>query len=69
MQLIAGYQSHSLLLMAGLDLQYLMSRDFCLTIHDKQVFFSVYLDTLVRSGVRVSPDALLLARSRTPHYE
>ncbi|WP_431810181.1 hypothetical protein [Jejubacter sp. L23] len=55
--------------MAGQDLQCLMSRDFCLTIHDKQVFFSVYLDTLVRSGVRVSPDALLLARSRTPHYE
>lgn len=69
MQLIESYQSHPLLLIAEQDPQCLMGSAFCLTIHDELVGFSVNLDALARSGVRVSPDVLMLARSRTPHNE
>jgi hypothetical protein len=37
---------------------------FCLTIHDAQVSFKVNLDSLARSGVRVNPSVLQLARGK-----
>ncbi len=69
MQLIAGYQSHPLLLIGEQDPQCIMGSAFCLTFHGEQVGFSVNLDALARSGVRVSPDVLMLARTRIPHDE
>ncbi|WP_313682049.1 YfiR family protein [Pantoea sp.] len=35
---------------------------FCLIFHQDKTVFSVNLDSLTRSGVRVSPDVLLLSR-------
>ncbi|HDG1706654.1 TPA: YfiR family protein, partial [Kluyvera ascorbata] len=37
---------------------------FCLVIDGGQVRFSVNLDALSRSGVRVHPDVLMLARNK-----
>jgi hypothetical protein len=37
---------------------------FCLAIHDTQVSFKVNLDSLARSGVRVHPSVLQLARGK-----
>ncbi|HII3200232.1 TPA: YfiR family protein, partial [Enterobacter kobei] len=37
---------------------------FCLIIERGQVRFSVNLDALSRSGVRVNPDVLMLARNK-----
>lgn len=42
---------------------------FCLNITDKKISFSVNLDSLSRSGVRVSPDVLMLARARKNNDE
>ena len=39
-------------------------RAFCLIIDRGQVRFSVNLDALTRSGVRVNPDVLMLARNK-----
>lgn len=41
-------------------------RAFCLIINDDRVRFSVNLDVLTHSGVRVNPDVLMLARKK-PH--
>lgn len=38
---------------------------FCLLFNTDKVTFSVNLDSLARSGVRVNPDVLMLARKKT----
>ncbi|WP_234293130.1 YfiR family protein, partial [Klebsiella aerogenes] len=38
---------------------------FCLLINDDRVRFSVNLDVLTHSGVRVNPDVLMLARKKS----
>ncbi|MFQ3439697.1 YfiR family protein, partial [Escherichia coli] len=39
-------------------------RAFCLIIHNNDVRFAVNLDALSRSGVKVNPDVLMLARKK-----
>jgi YfiR/HmsC-like len=42
------------------------SNAFCLAVHDATVSFSVNLDSIARSGVRVDPNVLLLGRRSRP---
>lgn len=69
LQLIERYQSRPLLLIAEQNPQCIIGSAFCLNIHNDAVSFSVNLDALSRSGVRVSPDVLLLARPGNNSHE
>ncbi|MBU4680411.1 YfiR family protein [Cedecea davisae] len=69
LQLIERYQTHPLLLIAEQNPQCIIGSAFCLNIHNDAVSFSVNLDALARSGVRVSPDVLLLARPGNKIHE
>lgn len=69
LQLIERYQSRPLLLIAEQNPQCIIGSAFCLNIHNDAVSFSVNLDALTRSGVRVSPDVLLLARPGNNSHE
>lgn len=62
-QLIAAYQPRPLLLIAEQNTQCLTGSSFCLNINANPVKFAVNLDSLSRSGVRVNPDVLMLARN------
>ena len=42
------------------------SNAFCLVVHGTVVSFSVNLDSIARSGVRVDPHVLLLGRQPSP---
>lgn len=68
-QLIERYQPRPLLLIAEQNPQCIIGSAFCLNIHNDAVSFSVNLDALTRSGVRVSPDVLLLARPGKNSHE
>lgn len=57
------YPSKALLLIAEQNTECVIGSAFCLIINDKDVRFSVNMDALSRSGVRVSPDVLMLARN------
>lgn len=65
--LFEAYQPHPLLLIAEQNPQCLTGSSFCLNIHVSPVNFAVNLDSLARSGVRVNPDVLMLARNN--HHE
>lgn len=69
LQLIERYQARPLLLIAEQNPQCIIGSAFCLNIHNDAVSFSVNLDALARSGVRVSPDVLLLARPGNNSHE
>lgn len=69
LQLIEQYQPRPLLLIAEQNVQCTIGSAFCLNINSAQVSFSVNLDSLTRSGVRVNPDVLLLARPRNNNHE
>lgn len=69
LQLIERYQSRPLLLIAEQNPRCIIGSAFCLNIHKDAVSFSVNLDALTRSGVRVSPDVLLLARPGNNSHE
>lgn len=69
LQLIEQYQLRPLLLIAEQNVQCTIGSAFCLNISNNQVSFSVNLDSLARSGVRVNPDVLLLARPRNNNHE
>lgn len=69
LQLIEQYKAQPLLLISEQNVQCTVGSSFCLNITDTQVSFSVNLDSLTRSGVRVSPDVLLLARPRNNNHE
>ncbi|WP_434587167.1 YfiR family protein [Klebsiella sp. B345] len=62
-ELTAKYQSRPLLLIAEQNSECAIGSAFCLIINDERVRFSVNLDVLTHSGVRVNPDVLMLARN------
>lgn len=66
-KLIEAYQPRPLLLIAEQNTQCLTGSSFCLDINANPVKFAVNLDSLSRSGVRVNPDVLMLARNT--HHE
>jgi len=64
-ELIEAYQPRPLLLIAEQNTQCLIGSSFCLNINVTPVKFAVNLDSLSRSGVRVNPDVLMLARNNS----
>ena len=63
LELIGQYQGRALLLISEQNPECVIGSAFCLIINDNRVKFSVNLDALSRSGVRVNPDVLMLARN------
>lgn len=63
LELISQYQGRALLLISEQNPECVIGSAFCLVIDRDQVKFSVNLDVLSRSGVRVNPDVLMLARN------
>ena len=63
-EIINQYQGQALLLMSEQNPECVIGSAFCLIIEHNQVRFSVNLDALARSGVRVNPDVLMLARNK-----
>lgn len=63
-QIINHFQPRPLLTIAGQNTDCIIGSAFCLQIHSQRVTFSVNLDALSRSGVRVNPDVLMLARNK-----
>ena len=61
LELSTAFNARPLLLIAEQNSQCLTGSAFCLIIDDRQVRFSVNMNVLSRSGVRVSPDVLMLA--------
>lgn len=61
-ELANEYQPHALLLIAEQNPECQSGSAFCLLFHPERVSFTVNLDVLSRSGIRVSPDVLMLAR-------
>ena len=64
LELISQYQGRALLLISEQNPECVIGSAFCLMIDRGQVRFSVNLDALTRSGVRVNPDVLMLARNK-----
>lgn len=60
--LASHYQPHPLLLIAEQNPECQSGSAFCLLIQQARVGFRVNLDVLNRSGIRVNPDVLMLAR-------
>ncbi len=65
-ELTRRYGPRPLLLIAEQNTDCSIGSAFCLIINDDRVRFSVNLDVLTHSGVRVNPDVLMLARKK-PH--
>ncbi|MBV8043622.1 YfiR family protein [Pluralibacter sp.] len=63
-KIIQRYQPRALLSIAEQNSQCIVGSAFCLSINSERVKFSVNLDALSRSGVRVNPDVLMLARNK-----
>jgi len=63
-EIINQYQGQALLLMSEQNPECVIGSAFCLIIEHNLVRFSVNLDALARSGVRVNPDVLMLARNK-----
>ncbi|MBB7467182.1 YfiR family protein, partial [Escherichia coli] len=60
-----SWQHHqALLLIAEQNTECIIGSAFCLIIHNNDVRFAVNLDALSRSGVKVNPDVLMLARKK-----
>jgi len=64
LELINNYQGRALLLIAEQNPECLIGSAFCLIINEDAVRFSINLDALSRSGVRVNPEVLMLARNK-----
>lgn len=64
LELIRQHQGRALLLISEQNPECVIGSAFCLIIEQSQVRFSVNLDALTRSGVRVNPDVLMLARNK-----
>lgn len=60
-ELINGYHPHPLLTIAEQSPQCESGSAFCLRLANGRVSFSLNLDSLRRSGIRVHPDVLMLA--------
>lgn len=63
-ELTNKHPSKALLLIAEQNPECIIGSAFCLIINNDEVRFSVNLDALSRSGVRVNPDVLMLARNQ-----
>ncbi|POT56281.1 DUF4154 domain-containing protein [Citrobacter amalonaticus] len=63
-ELANKYPSKALLLIAEQNAECIIGSAFCLIINNNEVRFAVNLDSLSRSGVRVNPDVLMLARNK-----
>lgn len=63
-ELTNKYPSKALLLIAEQNAECIIGSAFCLVINNNDVRFAVNLDSLSRSGVRVNPDVLMLARNK-----
>lgn len=63
LKLSQAFHTRPLLLIAEQNPQCLTGSAFCLIIDSARVRFSVNLDALSRSGIRVNPDVLMLARN------
>ena len=63
-ELIDEYPSKALLLIAEQNTECIIGSAFCLIINNNNVRFAVNLDALSRSGVKVNPDVLMLARKK-----
>ncbi|TGB91866.1 YfiR family protein [Escherichia sp. E2748] len=63
-ELIEQYPSKALLLIAEQNTECIIGSAFCLVINNNNVRFAVNLDALSRSGVKVNPDVLMLARKK-----
>ena len=62
-QIVNRFQNHPLLTIAEQNTDCVVGSAFCLQRNAERVTFSVNLDALARSGVRVNPDVLMLARN------
>lgn len=63
-ELIDEYPSKALLLIAEQNTECIIGSAFCLIINNNNVRFAVNTDALSRSGVKVNPDVLMLARKK-----
>ncbi|HAU3361096.1 TPA: YfiR family protein [Salmonella enterica subsp. salamae] len=63
-ELTRHYPVNALLLIAEQNTEYIIGSAFCLIINNDEVKFSVNLDSLSHSGVRVNPEVLMLARNQ-----
>lgn len=59
-----AHPSKALLLIAEQNTECILGSAFCLIINNSDVRFSVNLDSLAHSGVKVNPDVLMLARNK-----
>ncbi len=62
--IVRQFASHPLLTLSEQNPDCAIGSAFCLQIRPQRVTFSVNLDALSRSGVRVNPDVLMLARNK-----
>lgn len=62
--IINHFQQRPLLTIAEDNPDCMVGSAFCLQMNSSRVTFSVNLDALSRSGVRVNPDVLMLARNK-----
>ncbi|MDI8797554.1 YfiR family protein, partial [Salmonella enterica subsp. enterica serovar Montevideo] len=63
-ELTRHYPVNALLLIAEQNTECIIGSAFCLIINNDEVKFSVNLDSLSHSGVRVNPEVLMLARNQ-----
>jgi len=63
-EIIQRFASRPMLTLAEQNPDCATGSAFCLQFHPQRVTFSVNLDALSRSGVRVNPDVLMLARNK-----
>lgn len=63
-QIMNGFQSRPMLTIGEQNAECIIGSAFCLQMNSQRVSFSVNLDALSRSGVRVNPDVLMLARNK-----
>ncbi|MBB1200547.1 YfiR family protein [Enterobacteriaceae bacterium 89] len=63
-QILNRFQNTPLLTIAEQNAECIIGSAFCLRVNSERVTFSVNLDALSRSGVRVNPDVLMLARNK-----
>ncbi|MFE8118193.1 YfiR family protein [Brenneria goodwinii] len=61
--------AHPLLTIAEQNPECIAGSAFCLIFANKKVSFSVNSDSLSRTGIRVSPEVLILARPQNEHHE
>ncbi|MBJ7221292.1 MULTISPECIES: YfiR family protein [unclassified Brenneria] len=61
--------AHPLLTITEQNQECIYGSAFCLIFFNKKVSFSVNLDSLSRTGIRVNPEVLILARPQNGYHE